>query len=269
MKRVGSSRLKPLVFLLFLAIANLNFVNAQAQKALQPVAQAGGKTHSRPHQSVDAPEDLVVCTGWHALCSASPDCKVKGNKADCDCMRVNETHVVETNEIQDRAVKRQTLATCTKEHPCGVDQAPICKAIRNGQYRVGGVKYDWVSTYSYRGWCSLLQQQPIACDQRAKGYAGNSKWAICDVAPCTEKRNPSDPNRPLSCQCRVENTPFVGLGSCTGKNGGIISSMPIGGWDFKRKTYTFHMPGYEYVQGACEPVTSDLLTAPRRAGKSR
>jgi len=255
MKRIGSLILKSLVLL---AIANLNLVNAQAQGAPQRVAEVGEKTNRSTHNFPDAPQEFVVCTGWHALCSASPDCKMNGDKAYCDCMRVNETHIVETAAIQDTAVKRQTEVKCTDVHPCDVDQAPVCKAIRYGQYEVDNVKYDWVSTYSYRGWCSLLKLNPKACDQQAPGYTGDKYWAICDAAPCTENQNPSYPNRPLSCQCRVEDTPFVGMNdSCTSDNGGIISSMPLSGWDFQNNTYTFPMPGYEYVRGACAPLESD------------
>lgn len=57
-------------------------------------AEAGQKMDRRGHPSADAPEDAVACTGWHALCSASPDCKMTGDKADCDCLRVNEPHIV-------------------------------------------------------------------------------------------------------------------------------------------------------------------------------
>lgn len=207
--------------------------------------------------NVKTPEDFVVCTGWHALCSSSPDCKMNGEKADCDCMRVNEPHIVATGEIQDPLVKRLTLARCTKKHPCAVDQAPVCKAIKYGSYKVDHVKYKWVSTYSYRGWCDILAQKFVACDQSSPGYSGDLNWAICDAAPCTEKSNPSDPNRPLSCQCRVESTPFVGIGNCTGVNGGIMSSFPVELWDFKNNTYPFAMPGYEFVKGACAEVGSD------------
>ena len=56
-KRVGGPILKSVVLL---AIANLNFVNAQAQKAPQPVAQVGEKTDSTTH---NLPQDFVVCTG--------------------------------------------------------------------------------------------------------------------------------------------------------------------------------------------------------------
>ncbi len=208
----------------------------------------------------DQPQELVVCTGWHALCSASLDCQLNDDetKAACDCLRVNETHIVLTAEIQDAAIKSQTLAKCTNEHPCAVDQAPVCTAIKSGQYTVDKVKYPWVSTYSYRGWCSILEQKPIACDPGTPGYSGDTSWAICDVAPCTENPHPSNPEKPLTCQCRVETTPFVGAnGSCTGENGGIMSSMQLDGWDFKNNTYRFPMPGYEYVQGACAPLTSD------------
>lgn len=260
MKRAGSLILKSLVFL---AIANLNFVNAQAQNEPQPVVQVG--ENSRSH---NLPQGFVVCTGWHALCSASPDCKLNGDKADCDCLRVNETHIVETSAIQDTAVKRLTLAKCTTEHPCDTDQAPVCKAIRYGQYEVDNVKYDWVSTFSYRGWCSLLKVTPKACVPQTPGYAGDAKWALCDAAPCTEIQNPSNPDKPLSCQCRVETTPFLGTnGSCTGDNGGIMSSSPLWTWDFAKNTYRIPIPGLEYVQGACASLKSDPLPPPQSGSR--
>ena len=261
MKRVGY-----LVFnsLVFLVIANLN-INVLAQEASQPEVQGGEYSSTR-----NSPQDLVVCTGWHALCTASTDCKLYGTKADCDCMRVNETHIVETSSIQDVAVRRLTQARCTNRHPCKVDQAPVCKAIKYGLYEVDNVKYDWVSTYSYRGWCSLLKVALKSCDQQAKGYTGDSYWAVCDAAPCTEIQNPSDPDKPLSCQCRLLNTPFVGVnGSCTGDNGGIMSSMPAWTWDFQNNTYTIPMPGYEYVQAACAPFKSDPLEGPHPAAMPR
>jgi hypothetical protein len=224
------------------------------------LAEVGEKTDNGTNSSIDVPQEFVVCTGWHALCSASPDCKMHGDKADCDCMRVNETHIVETSEIQDTMAKNLTQTKCTSKHPCDVDQAPVCNAIKYGQYRVGNATYNWVSTYSYRGWCSLLMQKPKACDQNATGYIGEMYWAVCDAAPCTENLNPSNPDKPLKCQCRVKDTPFVGLNdSCTGDNGGIMSSMPLWGWDFRNDTYRFPMPGYEYVEGACAALKSDPL----------
>jgi len=224
------------------------------------LAEVGEKTDNGTNSSIDVPQEFVVCTGRHALCSASPDCKMHGDEADCDCMRVNETHIVETSEIQDTVAKNLTQTKCTSKHPCDVDQAPVCSAIKYGQYRVGNATYNWVSTYSYRGWCSLLMQKPKACDQNATGYIGERYWAVCDAAPCTENLNPSNPDKPLKCQCRVKDTPFVGLNdSCTGDNGGIMSSMPLWGWDFRNDTYRFPMPGYEYVEGACAALKSDPL----------
>lgn len=260
MKRIEKS---VLTSILACATAILTFVNAQAQKTPQAVAQVLQQADGNPHSSMNAPQPLVVCTGWHALCTASPDCKINGDLATCDCLRVNETHIVETSEIQDVAIKRLTQIRCTNAHPCVVDQAPVCAAIKSGQYQVDNTNYKWVSTYSYRGWCSLLQQKLVACDPTAPGYSGDFDWAICDAAPCTENPNPSDPNRPLSCQCRVvEKIPFVGTnGSCTGDNGGIISSMLATGWDFQNNTYTFPMPGYQYVQGACAPLKSDPMAS--------
>lgn len=220
--------------------------------------------------TTETPQAAVVCSGWHALCSASPDCRVDGDTADCDCLAVNEAHIVETDAIQDPAVKRTTLARCTNAHPCDIDQAPVCDAIRTGQYDVDHVAYAWVSTYSYRGWCSLLTPPPIPCDPRAPGYTGDRRWAVCDGAPCTELATPSDPQRPLRCRCRVETTPFVGPQQrCTGDSGGIISSFPLSAWDFENNTYRIPMPGYEYVRGACAALTSDPVTPSTTIGAFR
>ena len=207
----------------------------------------------------NVPQPFVACTGWHALCTASADCHVNGDKANCGCLRVNETHVVETDAIQDSAVQHLTLAKCTTEHPCGVDEAPVCEAIRSGHYTVDGVPYRWVSTFSYRGWCSLLQVNMKACDPASDGYKGDTEWALCDAAPCTENQNPSDPDKPLSCRCQtVANIPFLGTnGSCTGDNGGIMSSSPAWTWDFQNNAYRIPVPGMQYVQGACAPFKSD------------
>ena len=256
MKRAASLALKSLVLLV---IAYLNFVTAPAQKASQQAAQAGEKTNI---QTNNLPQDFVVCTGWHALCSASYDCKLNGGTtADCDCLRVNENHIVQTSSIRDPSVKHLTDAKCTTRHPCKVDEAPVCQAIKSGQYKVDNTRYRWVSTYSYRGWCRLIQANLRACDPGAPDYSGDRYWAVCDAAPCTEIEDPSDPEKPLRCRCPViADRPFVGTnGSCTGNNGGIMSSMPAEGWDFENNTYAFYMPGYEFVHGACSPLKSDLL----------
>ncbi|HET9651119.1 MAG TPA: hypothetical protein VFP36_02960 [Usitatibacter sp.] len=215
----------------------------------------GGPMRGRTHNS---PQAFVVCTGWHALCSASYECKVRGDMADCDCLRVDENHIVATGEIQDAAVKRLTHIRCTDAHPCDVDEAPVCKAISSGLYEVDDRQYDWVSTFSYRGWCGLLGLVR-ACDPAAAGYAGDSSWAVCDAAPCTENPNPSNPEKPLTCQCRVvANVPFLGTnGRCTGDNGGIMSSSPLEAWDFQANSYRWPLPGLEYVRGACAAVKSD------------
>lgn len=218
-------------------------------------AAAQAPTPRNTANNPNAPQDWVVCTGWHALCSSSPDCQVNGDKADCDCYRVNETHIVETASIRDLAVKRRTRIECTNAHPCEVDEAPVCKAIKDGPYIVDNVNYRWISTYSYRGWCGLIQTKPKACDPSSAGYVGDTQWALCDAAPCTETSNPE---KPLRCQCLVVKSAFVGAnGTCKGENGGIISSMPISGWNFQENNYTFYMPGNEFVHGACSPLQSD------------
>jgi len=222
-------------------------------------AQHGQQADRYSQSSTNVPQPLVTCTGWHALCTDSTACQVNGMYANCSCMRVNETHIVETSEIQDPEVKLLTLRKCTSQHPCAEDEAPVCAAIKNVQYQVENIKYRWVSTYSYRGWCTLLQRKLVACYPGKEGYRGDSDWAICDVAPCTETANPTDPEKPLTCQCRVkEKTAFVGTnGTCTGDNGGIMSSMPVELWDFTNNTYAAPMPGNQYVQGACAPLKSD------------
>lgn len=221
-------------------------------------ANAVDKMDRKERPAADAPQDAVACTGWHALCSASPDCRMTGDKADCDCLRVNEPHIVATSEIQDPVLKRLTLARCTKDHPCDIDQAPVCKAIREGQYKVDHVKYDWVSTFSYRGWCEFSSRsKPIPCTPGSAGYSGDYYWAICDGAPCTENPNPANPDKPLTCQCRVQTGPFMGFGSCSGVNGGIMSSSPQEIWDFQRNTFAVPVPGAEYVKSACAPLKSD------------
>ncbi len=242
----------------FLATASFPVVNAQSLKASPSTPPMGTDGRTRHH--VDVPQELVVCTGWHALCSIATDCRVKGEQADCDCLHVDEPHIVMTNAIQDAAVKRQTLSRCTVSHRCDVDEAPVCKAIADGKYRVHGVRYDWVSTYSYRGWCSVVPKF-TPCDPMAPSYSGNTTWAICDLAPCTERAEPFDANRPLTCQCRVmQNESFVGTnGSCTGDRGGIMSSLAMSAWDFQKNTYALPVPGYEWVQGACAAYKSDPL----------
>lgn len=219
---------------------------------------------AQSHSTHNVPQASVVCTGWHALCTASADCRMNGDKAYCDCLRVNENYIVVTSEIQDPAVKHMTLAKCTAEHPCNVDEAPVCKAIKYGNYEVDNVRYRWVPTYSCRGWCSLLQTKMEFCDPKADGYTRDLYWAVCDAAQCTENPNPSDPNKPLNCQCRVvEKVPFVGMnGTCTGDNGGIMSSSPAATWDFKNNTYLVPVPGLAYVQGACAPLKFDALPPP-------
>jgi hypothetical protein len=221
------------------------------------LAEAQGKSGIRSANAAVEPQLAVVCTGWHALCSFTPDCTTNdGIKADCDCWRVNETHIILTSEIQDPAVKRSTQIRCTSRNACDVDEAPVCSALRNGQYEVNQVRYAWVSTFSYRGWCD--RYRPVACNTTAPGYVGDTRWAVCDAAPCTEVENPTDPDRPLSCQCRVMEGPFIGVeGTCTGKSEGLISSVDLQYWDFELNRFSVPAPGYDYVQGACDPLNSD------------
>lgn len=206
----------------------------------------------------DPPQVYVVCTGAHALCDFADDCIVSGDTASCKCWSVDEQHIVATSKIQDKYVKRLTERRCTLRTPCDVDEAPVCKAIQAGKFRVDGIFYEWVSTYSYRGWCE--NWKPFPCDIDDPDYKGERIWADCMSAPCTENDSMSD--RPLTCQCRVEASPFVGSkGSCFASNGGdAISTFTLVGWDFDNNTYRFPPPGYEFVGPACAALKSDPLT---------
>ena len=239
----------PMLPLACMTVVVANFGMASVADVRPEKTDTAGKTKA-------VPQMLVECTGWHALCSGSVDCQVNATGAECACWRVNEPHIVMTDEIQSPTVKRLTEARCTDKHPCAIDEAPVCGAIQSGHYEVDNVNYDWVSTFSYRGWCDLYQ--PKACDPTEPGYVGDAQWTICDAAPCVETANPTDPERPLNCQCRIKDGPFIGTkDSCSGENGGIISAMPLDVWDFENETFTAPVPGFDHVRAACAPLRSD------------
>jgi hypothetical protein len=196
--------------------------------------------------SAESSQTTVVCRGWHALCDFATDCEVVGSQANCACWKVQEPYIIETKKIQDPTVKYWTQAVCTTSQPCDVDEAPVCKMIKLGQFKVKGVKYPWVSTFSYRGWCE--NWNPVSCDA--------APWADCMSAPCTVIENPTDPERPLSCQCRMKDSAFIGpQGSC--EPGKVMSTIPKASWNFKKATFSAPMPGYDYVKGACAALQSD------------
>jgi hypothetical protein len=203
------------------------------------------------------PQASVECSGWHALCSLATDCKIDPYQAGCDCWKVTEQHIVVTSHIKDETfggapIKELTQSKCTKLHPCGLDQAPVCQAIKNllpnGQ---------WVSTFSYRGWCE--HWDPVKCEGPDAG-----PWADCMTSLCTKIQDPKDPNRPLSCQCQVNTGNFVGTeGSCQTQQGTVMSTIPLASWDFRNGTFSFSVPGDEYVKESCLPVSSDREPANR------
>ncbi len=200
-------------------------------------------------QEPAVPQGTVVCTGWHALCSLATDCKVVSDtQANCNCWKVKEQYIVVTADISDTAVREATLTVCTTARPCDVDESPVCKAIQDGSYTVGGVTYEWVSTFSYRGWCK--NWDPVACDE--------GPWADCMTSPCTENPNPKDPDRPLICQCTIKTKPFIGSkGRCRTRKGTVMSTINQDLWDFHTGMFTLPMPGDAYVVGACAPLASD------------
>lgn len=206
----------------------------------------------KPNENRPRPQESVECSGWHALCSLATDCVYDPEppgQADCACWQVDEQHVVATSNIKNAAfggapIKEMTQRRCTTAHPCDLDEAPVCQAIKDLLE-----DNQWISTYSYRGWCD--NWQPVECN------AG--PWADCMTSPCTVMDPPADPNRPLSCQCTVNGGPFVGTNSTCDDNdpNTVMSTIERFTWDFKNNQFSFPWPGYEYVKGACAPVGSD------------
>ena len=199
----------------------------------------------------DMPQINVECTGWHALCSMATGCEVSGGYANCSCWRVTERHVVVVAFIKDDTfgwhVKEATQQQCTISHPCALDQAPVCKAIKSLL-----LSDKWVSDFSYRGWCE--NWKPVAC---------NGVWSDCMTSPCSDDHDPNDP-RPLKCQCTlrgadVNDAPYVGSdGTCNNPPGTVISTIPQNSWDFQRNMFSFPFPGNEYATTeACKQLKSD------------
>jgi len=203
----------------------------------------------------DKPQETVECTGWHAVCALATGCQVVGqDTADCACWKVNERHVVVTIGIKDdtfggKQIMERTRSKCTTLHPCGLDEAPVCHAIKKLL-----PSRQWVSTFSYRGWCR--NWDPVKCEGEKAG-----PWADCMTSACTESQDPQDRRRPLNCQCTVHNGPFVGTrGTCDGRPGTVMSTIQISFWDFDNDMFASfaEMPGNEYVnKEACGRLTSD------------
>jgi hypothetical protein len=206
--------------------------------------------------ALPAYQEAVECTGWHALCDFAVDCRVNlDGTASCACWRVNENYMVGVSNIKNSGLKAATQAACTKDYPCGVDEAPVCAAIQSGTYTVDGDarEYEWVSTYSYRGWCD--HWNPVRCEGREAG-----PWADCMTSPCIEtKGRIGNPDRPLTCRCTIETSAFIGsMGSCRTRPGEVMSTIPRVSWDFRNAEFAFPMPGYdEYVKRACGRLRSD------------
>jgi hypothetical protein len=197
------------------------------------------------------PQPSVECLGTHALCNATTDCRRTGpGTANCSCWRVDEPHVVQTDKIQDIPAREATRKRCTTATPCGVDEAPICRVIRQGTYTVDRVTFPAVSTFSYRGWCQTFR--PVKCQGAQAG-----PWADCMGAPC--EVDPNNPDRPLRCRCRVQRSDFVGIdGRCDSAKGEVMSTIPLDFWNFEASTFAVPVPGNAFVnQGACRFLRSD------------
>jgi hypothetical protein len=163
---------------------------------------------------------------------------------------VEEPHVVQTSKIEDLQARRDTLSRCTTATPCGIDEAPICRVIREGRYTVRRVTYPAVSTFSYRGWCQTFR--PVKCEAAQAG-----PWADCMAAPC--QLDPTNPDRPLKCQCRVERGDYVGIdGRCESRAGQVMSTIERQLWNFEEGAFAGPVPGNAFVnRGACRFLRSD------------
>lgn len=220
----------------------------------QGLTACSNNSANASNQEGPKPQVTVECSGWHALCSLATDCRATGGEqADCACWKVNEQHMIMTSNIKNETfggapIKEDTRRRCTTDTPCGLDEAPVCGAIQDL------LETDaWVSTYSYRGWCD--HWDPVKCELYNAG-----PWADCMTSPCVVSADPTDPNRPLSCQCTLNNGPYVGTnGTCSRKNSNIVmSTIERFIWNFNDNEFAIAVPGYsEYVKSACAPIQSD------------
>jgi hypothetical protein len=184
------------------------------------------------------PQQFVVCTGQHALCSFATHCELSadGTHASCNCWDVNDTFIVNTAAILDASAKQATLAACTDAHPCATNEAPVCTAIASHQFMVNGVSPARVSAFSYVDFCKRFN--PVSCS------AG--PWASCMTAACDVTNK--DPNKPLTCSCPVIKSPFIGVqGSCEQPRNTVMSTIPA--------TFNFSaLPGSAFVLEACQAL---------------
>ena len=108
------------------------------------------------------------------------------------------------------------------------------KLLSVAPWQMAGMKWMVSNTIGYRP--DLIAGGAPFCNRicsRSSADLGLSRGPRLGHLRClfvTENVDPSNPNRPLSCQCRVvEDAPFVGMnGSCTGDMAGSSRAPAIG-----------------------------------------
>lgn len=187
------------------------------------------------------PQDRVLCSGPHVLCSLAP-CEIKDDAtAICRCVEVNDTYAVSLSEIRNDDVSAATKARCTASSPCSLDSAPVCEAIKRGNIEFGSVRVEpgMVSTFSWGGWCSATEfdpSRPAVCSP--------SPWAACMTAPC--RRN-KDGGGSVDCQCTWQNSSWIDFRGGGKECSKMVSSVPA---DFDMQ----QMPFASQVLGACAKI---------------
>ena len=77
------------------------------------------------------------------------------------------------------------------------------------------------------------------------------------AAPC--QKNPNNPDRPWTWQCRIQNSAFAGMnGSCDSAAGQVMSTFERPLWHSQTGAFTLPLPGDDFLNmGACRFLRSD------------
>eukprot|EP00121_Abeoforma_whisleri_P014731 Awhi_evm1s13588 len=215
---------------------------------------------SASHQSI------VSCKGVHALCAFSTNCQLKKDKhnkslvANCPCWETTGVNYFIVDAIKDKPLLTATKAKCTETSPCGLNEAPICKAMRDGTVPIDiangqNIQHvqnnriysnistttemfaDTVSTFSWQAFCSA-GQNPMPCEKK--------QWAQCMGATC--QLAPLDvqaKGQKYICACTVLDSTFTSAAGNCGSDETILSGIPN-----PYELTMSQLPGYESVREA-------------------
>jgi len=174
--------------------------------------------------TVEAPQNMVPCTGRYALCFHSgPEpfpCRLTagGRFANCKCTVEDGLNFVLITAILNYQVYLDTIAACgTDGSNCSLpDSAPVCQAIKERRLIPGA---QLISTYSPDVQAiikALLNHEPPDPTFCSKGpYAG------CMTAPCRRTWTGD-----AECSCPVFWGPFqlTGAGAQCSLGGDLVNS---------------------------------------------